>query len=83
MPCPTLTAEDRLRLEGYLRSAEDAYHKAMIGGGVREFRDQNGEAIVYSATDRRSLLAYINRLRIDLGKPPMCGSVAPPAGVYL
>lgn len=83
MSCCPLTDADRANYERMLAEAEAAYHSAMIGGGVREFRDQNGEAITYSVVDRRNLLAYINRLRLTLGKPPMCGVVARPAGVYL
>lgn len=83
MSCCPMSDAERAQTERWLAEAEAAYHAAMIGGGVREFRDQNGEAIVYSAVDRRNLLAYINRLRGSLGKPPMCGVVARPAGVYL
>lgn len=83
MSCCPITDAERATYERMLTEAEAAYHQSMIGGGVREFRDQNGEAIVYSATDRRSLLAYINRLRATLGKPPMCAVVARPAGVFL
>ena len=81
--CPALTPEMRALLEAQLAEAMKAYHSVQLGGAVREFTDQNGERIVYNAANRSSLMAYINQLRAQLGLPPMCGIVAPPAGVFL
>lgn len=78
-----LTPEQRALLQQQLNEATAAYHSVMIGGQVREFHDQNGERIVYSSSNRVSLLGYINGLRMQLGLGPLCGVVAPPAGVYL
>lgn len=81
MSCnPTL---DRARKLQQLHQAEDAYHTIRIGGGVREFYDQNGERIVYSAANPASLLVYINTLRGELGLPYFGGPVQRPAGVFL
>lgn len=79
----TLTPEEREVLLTYLAQANAAYHQLQIGGGVREFHDQNGEKIVYSSTNRIGLIGYINQLRAALGMCPMPGIVAPPAGVFL
>ena len=78
-----LTPQERLEYQQRLAEAVDAYHRVMIGGQVREFHDQNGERIVYSSSNRVSLLSYINWLRSMLGLGPMRGVVAPPAGVHL
>lgn len=81
--CATLTTEQRAAIEALRVEAEAAYHSLMIGGGIREFRDQNGEQIVYTSANRVSLLAYINQLRTQLGMCMMPGIVARPAGVFL
>ncbi len=78
-----LTPEERAQYEARLKEALDAYHGVMIGGQVREFRDQNGEQIVYSSSNRTALLSYINWLRSVLGYGRLHGLVAPPAGVFL
>lgn len=83
MACQTLTPEERADYQQKLAEAMSAYHGTMIGGQVREFHDQNGERIVYSSSNRTALLAYINWLRATLGLGPLCGIVAPPAGVFL
>ena len=73
-------------LEGAARrltEAEDALHRISIGRGLRVLVDQNGERTEYSGANRQGLISYINQLRAALGKPPMCGIVAPPAGVFL
>ena len=78
-----LTPEQRALLQQQLNEATAAYHSVMVGGQVREFHDQNGERIVYSSSNRTALLSYINWLRGVLGQTPLCGIVAPPAGVFL
>jgi len=84
MPCcPTLTDQERTQYQANLDAATQAYHNVMVGGSVREFHDQNGERIVYSSSNRAQLLGYINWLRTQLGLGPLCGFVAPPAGVFL
>jgi hypothetical protein len=77
-----LTPEQRAALELKLAAAEEAYHQSMIGGGVREFTDQNGERIAYSAANSSRLLAYIAWLRSQLGYPAYCNPYhSRPAGV--
>lgn len=78
-----LTPAEKLVLEGYLADAEKAYHKIMIGGGVRVFVDQNQERIEYGSTNRLALVAYINGLRQQLVLCPMPGVVARPMEVFL
>ena len=50
-----------------LDEAQTAYHALMLGQGVVEFRDQNGERVVYSRADANKLLNYINWLKGELG----------------
>ena len=57
----------------------DEARKALIdlamGGGIAEFRDQNGETIRYSRADINALRALIREMEIELGlavvRPPM------------
>lgn len=81
--CAPLSDEERTTLTEYLRQAEAAYNSLMTGGMVREFRDQNGEQITYTASNPARLMSYINQLRFRLGMAPMCGVVMRPAGVFL
>lgn len=82
---PITDPDERARLLGYLRKAEDAYNTFMTGGQVAAFTDQNGERVEYRAANRGNLLMYINQLRAQLGMPPMsfCGLVSSPMGVFL
>lgn len=81
--CTPLSDAERAALLAYLADAEKAYHALMIGGGVAAFTDQNGEKVEYRASNRLTLIGYINQLRGRLGLEPMCGLVAAPLGVYL
>jgi len=82
-PLP-LTPEEREALLAKLAKAEAVYESLMLGGGAKEFTDQNGEKIVYTAANAKQLLSWINMLRSRLG---MCAwnpiPWARPAGVYL
>lgn len=51
-----------------LDDARAAYHRLMTGAAIAEFRDQNGETIKYSATNKGALQAYIARLEAQLGQ---------------
>lgn len=55
MPMATLAAR--------LVEAENAYHSLMLGQGVAEFRDQNGETVRYSKADVAALRGYIAALK--------------------
>ena len=55
-----------------LTDAQDAYHALMTGAAIAEVRDQNGEVLKYSKTNKTDLLAYIEWLKGQLGM-----SVAP------
>lgn len=57
-----------------LDEAQSAYHALMLGQSVAEFRDQNGERVVYHRADSAKLLIYINSLKKELGL------TAPPVG---
>lgn len=50
-----------------LDEAQKAYHQLMIGDGIAEFRDQNGETVKYAKADANRLLNYINWLKGELG----------------
>lgn len=77
-----LTPEERAVLLARLAEAQAALHQAMIGGGVREFTDQNGERIAYSAANPSRLISYIAILRSQLGLPAECSPFfSRPAGV--
>lgn len=45
-----------------LADAEAAYHKVMTGTGVAQFRDQNGEMVLYTKANAPDLMAYIKSL---------------------
>lgn len=51
-----------------LQQAEAAYHQLMLGQGVAEFRDQNGETVRYTPSRKADLWGYILQLRAELGK---------------
>ena len=62
-----------VELQTRLAEAETALHNALIGKGVAEVRDFNGEMVRYSKTDTASLRAYIKELQdqiaVLLGTP--------------
>lgn len=53
--------------QAMLDEARAAYHRILIGGGIYQFRDQNGEQVSYSKTDIGKLAAYIRWLENELG----------------
>lgn len=53
-------------LQSRLAEAETALHNVLLGKGVAEFRDSNGELVRYSKTDVRKLEAYIANLQLDI-----------------
>lgn len=50
-----------------LSEARMAYHRILTGGGIYQFRDQNGEQVSYAKTDLPRLAAYIRWLERELG----------------
>ncbi len=54
-------------LKAQLAEAEAAYHRLMLGQGIAEFRDQNGETVKYTSASASRLRAYILELRSQLG----------------
>jgi hypothetical protein len=53
--------------QAMLAQAEEAYHSLMIGQGVAELQDQNGERIRYTQANKAGLYNYILQLRSELG----------------
>lgn len=61
-------------LQERLTEAETAYHELVIGKGVAEVRDANGEVIRYTQTSISRLAAYIADLKRQIdggGDGPM------------
>ena len=50
-------------LKKYLKDAQDAYNDLLTGKLVREFTDQNGERVTYTAARKGDLLNYIVALQ--------------------
>lgn len=69
----TLTAEERAVLEARLSEAETALHTALIGGHARVVVDSNGERVEFTATNTAKLRAYIEELKLALGKKTASG----------
>ena len=49
-----------------LTEAETALHNALIGKGIAEVRDFNGESIRYNRVDNSALRAYIKELQDNI-----------------
>lgn len=68
---------DLQTLQTRVAEAETALHNVLIGKGVVEVRDFNGERVVYSKADTASLRAYIKELHdqiaVLLGTPNTTG----------
>lgn len=64
-------------LQSRLAEAETALHNTLIGRGVSEVRDFNGEMVRYSRMDVSALRAYIKQLQdqiaVLLGTPNTSG----------
>lgn len=54
-------------LQQRLADAEDAYHQLIMGKGIASVKDQNGEEVHYSITNRAALAQYIFMLQRQLG----------------
>ncbi len=68
-----LTAEETTLYTARLTEAQDALHKLMIGQSARVFVDQNGERVEFTATSSARLRAYIQELKLLLGKVETTG----------
>jgi hypothetical protein len=68
-------------LQTRLADAESALHNVLIGRGVSEVRDFNGEMVRYSRVDTAALRAYIKQLQDEiavlLGTPNVSGPMRP------
>jgi len=66
-----VTNEERDRLTGLLREAEQAYHELAIGQSVKVIVHQNGQRMEYSPATKTMLKTYIQELKAQLGQPAM------------
>lgn len=57
-----------------LDEAEAALHEIMLGRGVAEVRDQNGETLRYSKVNIAELRSYILTIQHALGVAPKPGT---------
>lgn len=64
-----------------LDEAIAAYQRIMVGGGVYEYRDQNGETVRYSRVDLPKLWAWITFLQGQLN--PTCRGNNGPMTVWM
>ncbi len=60
-------------LKVYLKDAEAAYNDLLTGKMVREFTDQNGERVTYTAARKGDLLNYIVELQGKINGSIPCG----------
>lgn len=74
MPCFPATQQ-------MLDEAVAAYHRIVTGGGVYEYRDQNGEVVRYSRVNLPQLAAYIEKLQGQLD--PNCRQRVGPMQVWM
>lgn len=65
-----LTPEERAQKEAFLAAARAAYHSISIGQQVKEFRDQNGETVIFQGVSRNVIYGYITELELALGTAP-------------
>lgn len=68
-----MPATPLITLQSRLAEAEQAYHEFQMGRTPRVFVDQNGERIEYSATNIRSLAAYISALKFQISGASQSG----------
>ena len=66
-----MTNEERDRLTGLLREAEQAYHELAIGQSAKVIVHQNGQRMEYSPATKTMLKTYIQELKAQLGQPAM------------
>lgn len=64
-----MTTEERDRLTGLLREAEQAYHELAIGQSVKVIVHQNGQRMEYTPASLTRLKSYIQELKSLLGHP--------------
>ena len=57
---------DLATLQQRLSEAEDAYHRLLTGAAAVQFRDQNGEMIVYQQVNSAKLAQYIASLKAQI-----------------
>lgn len=68
-----LTAEEIVTYTARLAEAEAALHKVLIGGHARVVVESNGERVEFTAANADRLRAYIEELKIALGKRTITG----------
>lgn len=75
-----MTPDQKDKIRGRLLEAELAYHRLMLGESAREFVDQNGERVTFTAARASTLAAYIRELKALLETRP--GAYAPIGFTY-
>ena len=68
-----LTTEEINTYTARLAEAEQALHSLMIGGSARVVVDSNGERVEFTAANSGRLRAYIQELKLLLGKTESTG----------
>lgn len=68
-----LSAEETALYTTRLAEAETALHQITLGDKARVFVDQNGERVEFQAAHANRLRAYIEELKIALGKKTISG----------
>lgn len=73
MATSSLTAEEIVTYTARLAEAEAALHKLLIGGHARVVVESNGERVEFTAGNAQRLRAYIDELKVALGKKTVTG----------
>ena len=71
-----------IELQTYLAEAQTALHNVLIGKGVAEVRDFNGELVRYSKVDTALLRAYIKELQDQINALLGVATISGPMKVY-
>lgn len=77
MATPELTAEERAIFTTRLSEAENALHQLSLGSHARVVVDHNGERVEFTSPNAAKLRAYIEELKIALGKRTISGPLRP------
>jgi len=68
-----LTEDEKTLMTSRLTDAENAYHLIMTGQQAKVYVDQNGERVEYQAGSVDRLRAYIQQMKLALGKVSISG----------
>lgn len=68
-----LTAEETALYTTRLNEAENALHALMLGSQARVVVDSNGERVEFTSANSARLRAYIEELKVLLGRKTISG----------